>query len=134
MSHITPINPSSMAPPAGAYSQAICHSGSGAWLHLSGQVGILPDGSLAQGIADQTHAVWKNIVTLLQAAGMDVSNLVRITTFVIHPDMIKPAGAIRKAYLGACRPASTAISVQALAHPDWLIEIDALAFCHDRER
>jgi enamine deaminase RidA (YjgF/YER057c/UK114 family) len=97
-------------------------------------VGILSDGSLAQGITDQTHTVWKNIVTLLQAASMDVSNLVRITTFVIHPDMIKPAGEIRKIYLGTCRPASTAISVQALAHPDWLIEIDALAFCCNLEQ
>lgn len=60
----TAINPPTMARPIGHYSQAIASSAPGTWLHVSGQVGILPDGVLADGIEAQAEAAWHNIAAV----------------------------------------------------------------------
>ncbi len=122
------LNPKSMAAPLGAYSHAVCNDGAGRLLHISGQVGIQPDGKLAEGLEGQIETVWKNIATLLHEAGMDVSDLSKITTYVTDSAALKQASEVRATYLGDHRPASTALVVQALANPEWLVEIDATAF------
>ncbi|TEA79767.1 RidA family protein [Allopusillimonas ginsengisoli] len=125
------INPKSMASPLGHYSQAVRTEGHGCWLHISGQVGIQPDGALAQGVAGQTEAVWKNITTLLHEAGMGIADLCKVVTYVTDPAALKPVSEIRAVYLENHRPASTVLVVQALARPDWLIEVEAIAFRGD---
>src|SRR5215471_5797361 len=49
-------NPPEIAPPLGAYSHAIEAPAGARTLHISGQVGLLPDGRLAPGIEGQTEA------------------------------------------------------------------------------
>jgi enamine deaminase RidA (YjgF/YER057c/UK114 family) len=48
--------PAGVAPPVGAYSHAIEVAAGARTLYISGQVGILPDGSTASGIEAQAEA------------------------------------------------------------------------------
>lgn len=122
------INPSTVAAPAGPYSQAVLTSGSGQFLHISGQLGMRSDTSLAEGFAGQAEAAWKNIVALLAEAGMNTSHLVKVVTYVTDASHIPALGPVRTKYLGEARPASTLLVAKALAKAEWLIEIEAVAF------
>lgn len=122
------LNPSSIAPPVGAYCHAVSVSGAGQWLHLSGQIGNLPDGELPSSFDAQADAAWANIVEILRTAGFSVGDLVRVTTFLVDQKDAAALRTIRSSHLGGATPASTLLIVKALAHPDWLIEIEAIAF------
>lgn len=128
MSAVSLLNPEAIAKPLGAYSQAVLCRGEGAWLQVSGQIGVAPDGSLPEDVAAQAENVWRNLVAVLRDAGMEVSDLIKITTYVTDAEALAVAGAVRARYLGEHRPASTAVVVKALAAPGWLVEIDAVAF------
>ncbi len=119
--------PAGVAPPVGAYSHAIEVAAGARTLYISGQVGILPDGSTASGIEAQTEAAWNNILRILEAAGMAVEDLVKVTTFVMHATDIGAVRAVRQRMLGDHRPASTLVVISRLASVDYLIEIEATA-------
>lgn len=121
------ISPTGVAPPIGAYSHGMLAPAGARLLHISGQIGLAQDGTLAEGFTAQAQAAWQNLAAALAAAGMDVQCLLKVNTFVIHPTDIPALGPVRSAFLGSARPASTLLVVPALARPEWLIEIDAVA-------
>lgn len=120
-------NPATVAAPASNYSHGIEVKPNARWLHLSGQVGTLPDGKVAKGAAAQAEACWSNIASILKMAGMGIDDLVKVTTFVCNPADIPAVRAARDKAIGSARPASTLIVVAGLASKDWLIEIEAVA-------
>ena len=66
----------------------------------------------------------------LAAAGATFDDVVKITTYVVDytPEMRSVIGEVRGRYLPAENPpASTLVGVSALAGPEWLIEIEAIA-------
>lgn len=125
------IIPDTVAAPAGAYSHGITTHGPGTCLHVAGQIGMTPQGQLLEGFEAQADQAWKNLVAVLQAAGMDASHLVKVTTYLTRAADLPRLNAIRSAYLGSARPASTLVVVAALAHPDWCFEVEATAFRQD---
>ncbi|MCY7308549.1 MAG: RidA family protein [Rhodoferax sp.] len=122
------LNPSGIAAPMGAYSQGILAPAAGEWLHISGQIGVQPDGTLAAGFAAQAKVAWENLVGILEAANMDVSHLVKVTTYLVDGDHLKELNAVRSAFLGSERPASTLVVVRQLARSEWLFEVEAVAY------
>lgn len=125
------IAPATVAPPAGVYSHGITTQGPGTCLHVAGQIGVALDGTLQQGFGAQADQAWQNLVAVLNAAGMDVSHLVKVTTYLTRAADLPRLNAVRSVYLGAARPASTLVVVAALAHPDWCFEVEATAFRPD---
>lgn len=121
------LNPPDSAAPGGAYTHGIMTPAGGTWLHISGQIGLLPDGALASGFAGQARAALTNLAAVLKAANMDVNHLVKVTTFLLDAGDLKELVPIRTEFLGAARPASTLLVVKALAKAEWLIEIEAVA-------
>jgi enamine deaminase RidA (YjgF/YER057c/UK114 family) len=120
-------NPSGMAVPASRYSHG-AEAGPGArWLHVSGQVGANPDGSLAKGIEAQTERAFRNIETILKAAGMGFDDVVKINSFLLTREHVPVLRTVRDRLFTKTAPASTLIMVAGLAHPDWLVEIEAIA-------
>jgi 2-iminobutanoate/2-iminopropanoate deaminase len=97
------------------------------WLHIAGQVGIKPDGTLAQGFAAQTERCWANLFAVLAGAGMTKRDLVKITVFVTAPDRVALYREIRDRVLEGHAPAATYLVVAGLAHPDYLVEIEGVA-------
>ena len=119
--------PSTVAPPFGPYSHAVEVPPNARLLYMSGEVGVLPDGIIPEGIEAQADASWRNIITILEDAGMSIEDLVKITTYLASSDCVAAAGAARAQYLGAARPASATIILGGFVKPEWLIEIEAVA-------
>jgi len=60
-------------------------------------------------------------------AGDTMANVVKITTYVTDMRYRADWGLIREEYFGKKGCASTLVEIAALAHPDWMIEIEAIA-------
>jgi len=121
------ITPTTIAPPASNYSHGIEAPPNARWLYVSGQVGVRPDGTMAEGIHDQAHQAWANLIAIVEEAGMEAADLVRINAYITDPAFTAPLREIRNAYLGGHEPASTLAIVAGLASPDWLFEVEAVA-------
>jgi enamine deaminase RidA (YjgF/YER057c/UK114 family) len=121
-------NPAASAAPLGAYSNGISAPGAGRWLHIAGQVGVLPDGSFPADFAGQAEAAWQNLVRVLGDAGMTTADLVKDTHYLVRADDLKEYNAVRSRHLGSARPASTLVIVQALARPEWHVEVEGVAW------
>jgi len=120
-------NPDTIAAPVGAYSHAMDIPANARTLHVSGQVGIDPDGNLGGDAREQSRLVWDNIGKILGEAGMDLSNLVKVNSYLTDPADMAAYGEVRSAVLGDLRPCSTLVYVAALARPDWKVEVDIVA-------
>ena len=121
------LNPPTVHAPGGAYSHAAVVPASAEIVFLSGQVGVRPDGSLPDSIAAQAEQVFANIGALLDAHGLDASALVKLTMSVVAGQDLQAVRAARTKFLGAHRPASTAVFVSQLVDPRWHVEVEALA-------
>lgn len=127
------VQPERVAAPMGPYSHGIACGGPGRWLHIAGQVGVGPDGALREGFEAQARQAWDNLCAVLEAADMDVSHLVKVTSFLVDAAHVPLLGPVRRGFLDAARPASTLLVVQGLAQPGWLYEVEAIAFRPDTE-
>ncbi len=121
------LNPASIAAPIGRYTHGVETAPGMRLLHVSGQVGLSPDGKLPKDVAGQAENVWRNIAAILAEAGMGIGDLVRVNTFLVDAAHVGESRAVRLRHLGEHRPASTLLVVAALAAPEYLIEIEALA-------
>ena len=120
------INASNAPTPAVAYSQAVEVIGGTRTLWISGQVGAAIDGSVPADVSAQAKLAWASLIAQLQAAGMDIDNIVKLTTIVPDAADIPVTRAARSEALGDRKPASTLI-VAGLANPAWKVEIEAVA-------
>lgn len=121
------LNPPTVVKPFSRYSQAVEAPANGRWLHISGQVGATPDGTILKGFEAQARQCWVNIAAILGAAGMGVEHLVKVNIFVTSADVVAASRRIRDEALDGAQPASTFLVIAALAHPDLVVEIEAVA-------
>ena len=119
--------PTSIAAPASRYSHGAEAGPNARWLHISGQGGTHTDGSIAAGFEAQTHRVWQNTLAVLAEAGMGIKDIVKVNTLLMDRADLAMMREIRDSYLGDHPAASTLFVVAALAHPDWLIEMETIA-------
>ena len=101
-------------------------------IYTAGQVPIDEHGALVGGtdLAAQTTQAMRNVGLALAAAGAGYADIVKITTYVVNyrPEQRAVIGKARAPFFaGGERPASTLVGVAALALPDWLVEIEAVA-------
>lgn len=122
------LNPSAIAAPAGMYSHGVLAPSTGQWLHVSGQIGMRPDGSLGTGFTEQARIAWENLMAVLAAAHMDENHLVKLTTYMLDGADLKDLNPVRSVFLKDARPASTLVVVKALARAEWLFEVEAVAY------
>lgn len=121
-------NPATVAQPiGGSYSHGVETPAGARWLHVAGQVGIAPDGKIPASVEEQAEIAWRNIAAITASAGMAVTDIVKIVTFVTDPRYIQGAREVRARHLGAHRPASTLLVVSGLADTRLSIEIEAIA-------
>jgi len=123
-------NPEGAPRPIGAYSQAVrIETGDTALLFISGQISLDAAGNLvgAGDVAAQTEQIFKNLAAILAANGATFADVVKMTTFLVNIADRPRIGEVRGRYLTSEPPASTLVAVSALANPDYLIEIEAVA-------
>ena len=111
------------------YSQAIKVTGAQTILFLAGQVAYAPDGTVDHrgDFVAQARQVFGAVKSLVEAGGGTLASVVKITTYVTDVRYRQDFRAVRDEFFGARGPASTMVEVSALAHPDYLIEVEAVA-------
>jgi enamine deaminase RidA (YjgF/YER057c/UK114 family) len=120
-------NPETIADPIGTYSHGVEVPPNARWLHVAGQVGLRKDGTLPSTVEEQTEVAWQNVVEILGAAGMKVTDLVKITQYLTRLDHFPRYAATRAKFLAGHRPASTGLIISSLVKPEYLVEVEAIA-------
>jgi enamine deaminase RidA (YjgF/YER057c/UK114 family) len=121
------VMPTSIAPPAARYAHAVLSEATARMLHTAGVVPVAPDGTVPGGLAEQADVVWANIAAILADAGMAISDVVSVTTYVVAGHELGPVMAARDRAFGGHMAASTLVTVPALARSEWLVEVAVIA-------
>jgi 2-iminobutanoate/2-iminopropanoate deaminase len=117
----------SIAPPAARYAHAVLSEAPARLLHVSGVVPVAPDGTVPADISAQADVVWASIAAILAEAGMAITDVVSITTYVVVGQDLAPVMAARDAACAGHLVASTLVTVPALVRREWLVEIAVVA-------
>lgn len=123
-------NPPGLREPTGRYSQLVTATGT-TTVYVAGQVATDAEGTLIGGddLGAQARQVFANLRTALAAAGAGPAHVAKLTIYVVgfgpgSRDALLPE---LQAMFGERPPANTLLGVQALARPEYLLEIDAVA-------
>ncbi len=125
-----------VAPASGPYAAGVRVSIPGAdVLFVSGQVSEAAGQScVAPGdAAGQTEQVLKNMVAVLEAGGASITDVAKVTVFLRNMEDRDTVADVRRRFFGEHLTASTLVEVSKLAHPDWLIEVEAIAVVERRD-
>jgi enamine deaminase RidA (YjgF/YER057c/UK114 family) len=119
-------NPDTMSRPAG-YTHVVKVDKT---VYIAGQVSVDAEGTVV-GKDDpeaQVRQIWRNLGAAVQSVGGTLQNIVKTTTYITSTDY---RGAVRKVrdevHQGSNPPTSTLLVVSALANPDFMVEIEAIA-------
>ena len=121
----TPINTPDAPAAIGPYSQAIR---SGSLLFVSGQTSVDPDTGkvVPGGPAAEAEQCLKNILAILNAAGMGMENVVKVTVFITDMAHFASVNEVYVKVFSAPFPARSCVAVRALPL-GCLVEIEAIA-------
>ncbi len=115
----TPHAPAAIGP----YSQGMVV---GDLLFTSGQIALRPDGSLNDGdILAQTTQVLANLKAVIEAAGADLSKVIKTTVFLKNLDDFVPMNTVYGEVFAGHTPARSTVQVAKLPR-DVLVEIEAI--------
>ena len=119
------INPGTVMPPQGGYSQGIQ---AGDLIFVAGQVGVDAHGKPTgdAGMAAQTRQTIANIVAVLAEAGATLADVVSATVYVKDLSEYKVFDRVWQECFGGHKPARATVKAE-LVHPALLIEIQAIA-------
>ena len=121
------LNPETVHAPLGLYSHTVKVPEGTTLVFISGQVGVRRDGTTPDSIAEQADQVFANIIALLASHGLVASDIIKLTTFMVHGHDGQAVRNARLKHLGSHRPASTAVYVSQLVEPAWFVEVEAIA-------
>lgn len=129
--HIDFLNPDGLSKNP-AFSQVAVTKGPGKTIYIGGQNAINKDLQIVgkDDIKTQTEYVLQNIETALKAAGASVDDLFKLTIYIVQGQDLRKGFAGAQAFLKKLKhpPVISGIVVSALASPDYLVEIEAVAF------
>ena len=128
MHTVIPFNaPGLFEPPT--YTQGIKVTRAQTILFLSGQVAYTPDGGVAHpgDFKAQARGAYQAIKALVESQGGTMANVIKLTNFVTDMKYRADLGAVREEFFGKKGPASTLVQISALAFPELMVEIEAIA-------
>ncbi len=115
-----------------AFTQVVTTQGNGKTIYVGGQDAIDVNGEIVGkgNIAEQTEQVMNNLQTALSASGANFDNLVKLSIYIVPGQDLHKGFQVSQKFLGHLKnpPVVSALIVAGLAHPDFLVEIDATAF------
>ena len=119
-------NAQAVQAPKGGYAGLCEVTGAQRLAFVSGQIPADADGKVPVDFAAQARLAWANVEAQLQAAGMSLDNLVKVTTFLSDRRYNLENRTVRQEALGARTPALTVI-IAGIFDSAWLLEIEAIA-------
>lgn len=127
---ITHLNPDGMHRNP-AFSQAVVVTSPAATVYIGGQNAVNAQGEIVGkgDLAAQTEQIFANLEIVLEAAGASLHDIVKWTMFIVAGQDLRPGFEVSQRHWGTEHqpPAISAALVSSLAHPDFLVEIDAIA-------
>jgi len=124
------VNPPSLHDPVPfGYSHAVGARGD-EFVFVAGQYASGPDGRVTSAdFADQVERSFANLGAALEAVELGFGDVVRLGTFIVDHDVEKlhVLGAALQRIWGDALPSQTLVGVAALALPEMLFEVDAVA-------
>jgi len=116
------------AKPVANYKMATRMDG-GRLLYIAGQVAWDASGNIVGkgDVRAQARQTFQNLRGVLQAAGGDLANLMKITTYITKLEDFPAVAEVRSEVFQGELPASTLIVVKSLFHPDFLVEVEGVA-------
>ena len=119
-----------------AFSHVAVVSGSVRTIYIGGQDAVTADGeNVGKGdLATQTTQILTNVKTALAAAGAGPEHVIKWNLLLVEGQSIQDGfKAFQRAWpkLSTPPPLITAAFVSALGHPDWVVEMDAIAVVPD---
>jgi enamine deaminase RidA (YjgF/YER057c/UK114 family) len=128
---ITHINPEGLIKNP-AFSQAVISEGNGKTIYVGGQNAIDEKGNIiGKGNTGlQTEQVMHNVQIALAAAGATFSDVIKMNIYILQGQSANDAFAAAQPFMKECPkpPVITGIYVAGLANPEYLIEVEAIAF------
>ena len=107
----------------GPYSQGIAAHG---MVFASGQLPLMPDGTMAQGIEAQTKQSLANLRAVLGAGGATLDDVVKTTVFLKDMNDFAAMNAVYATQFTSVPPARSTVEVARLPR-DALVEVEAIA-------
>lgn len=107
----------------------------GDMIFLSGQAAMDLEGNII-GVGDfdaQADQVFRNIAQLLDKAGASLADVIKVTIYLTDMSQFPKVVELRRKWFTAPYPADTIVEVRALALPELMIEIDAIAIAGVRK-
>ena len=121
------LQPDGMTPNQNRYTHVVKV---GPWVHIAGQVAADEHGNVV-GKGDpkaQVEQVFKNLERAVASVGGKLSDFVRTNAYVVGREHLDAIRAARAGRFGDKPPTSTLLVVSGLAHPDFLLEIEGVAY------
>ena len=99
-------------------------------VYIAGQIALDVDGNLVGkgDIEVQTHQVYANLQAIIEELEGSLEDIVKLTTYLIDRSHLEAFRRVRNRFFRAPFPPNTLLFVSGLAHPDYLVEIEAVAF------
>lgn len=109
-----------------ALSQAIAVD---PWIFVSGQAAMDEQGALVGGqdFLAQARAAFGNLQAVLEAAQSSLDDVVKVTIFMTDMRYFPEVVALRREFFRPPYPADSIVEVKALALPELMFEIEAIA-------
>lgn len=119
------------SPTPKSYHHVVCSEG-GRLIFLSGQVAFDSDRQIVgkDDVVSQTRQTMRNLKAAVETGGGDISDIVQITTHVVHYDptqLDEITGTIAEFFQPECLPTNTLVGVESLSTEGLLIEIGGIA-------
>ena len=109
------------------YSDGVEVPGNARWLYASGTPGIKLGGTVPETIEEQADQAWKNMLAILESAGMGIADIVKVNQYLIHAEDKSAYMQVRGRYPGEVCPAGMFSVVTELLYPEILVEIEVIA-------
>ena len=127
MATVEHLQPEGMSPNGGRYTHVVKI---GPWVLIAGQTASDAEGNVV-GVGDpaaQVGQVMKNLTTAVESVGGKFEDIVKTTVYVVGAEHVEAVREARAAYRPAKPPTSTLLVISGLARPEYLIEIEAVAY------
>ncbi|MER8407331.1 MULTISPECIES: RidA family protein [unclassified Mesorhizobium] len=121
------LTPKSIKPPFARYSHGVELPPGKRLVLCSGQVAITPDDQIPEEAGAQAELCFRNISAILGEAGLGLSDIVRINTYVTDRAFLRPYMEVRDRLFASPAPASTLMIVSGFARPEFKVEIEVIA-------